>query len=409
MLVVQKYGGATLASPEKILQVARRISDLKKSGTNVVAVVSAMGQTTNELIQLAHQVSKNPSLRELDMLLSVGERTSMALVTMALNDLQCPAISFTGSQAGILTDDAHISANIIDVKAFRVSEALKNNKVVILAGFQGVSPTTKEITTLGRGGTDTTAVAMAAHLGADHCEILKDVDGIYTTDPKIAGNARPIHQLSYDQLFEMTLWGAKVLNYKSVIMAKDKNLKLYVGAAQDGLDPINNKSQSPLNTHDTCGKLGTWISSINSYTKNQPLAVSTYSQVLDIRCSNTTTFEQLKNHFKESQIAEPQLLKSGKTENSMTRFLISGPGEILHSIENYIKHQSTYKIHDNMLCSVSLTFSAHTDNEIQKQIEQKFKESDITAKDTIFTNLNLNYILQQEEKNKAIQILHSFI
>ncbi len=175
-LIVQKYGGATLSDPDKIKKIAQRIFNLYQSGGKIVVVVSAMGQTTNQLIELAHQVSKRPPLRELDMLLSVGERISMALLSMALNDLGCPAISFTGSQAGILTDDAHINANIIDVKAFRVEEALKENKVVILAGFQGVSQKTKEITTLGRGGSDITAVAVAGYLKAERCEILKDVD-----------------------------------------------------------------------------------------------------------------------------------------------------------------------------------------------------------------------------------------
>jgi len=255
MLIVQKYGGATLATPEKIKAVAQRISDLKKSGKNIVAVVSAMGETTNQLIQLAHEVSKNPSLRELDMLLSVGERTSMALLTMALNDLGCPAISFTGSQAGILTDESHINANIIDVKAFRVSEALEKNKVVILAGFQGVSAITKEITTLGRGGSDTSAVAMASHLNADHCEILKDVDSVFTADPKLIVMAQPLRFLNFDQLLEMTLLGAKVLHYKSVEMAKSKNVKLYVGSA------------------DNQNSDGTWIDSTYSDKKNIALAV----------------------------------------------------------------------------------------------------------------------------------------
>ena len=164
MLIVQKYGGATLETPEKIKNIAANIANLKKNNNQIVAVVSAMGQTTNQLIQLAQQVSKKPQLRELDMLLSVGERTSMALVSMALHDLNCDAISFTGSQAGILTDEAHLNAMIKDVKAYRVQEALDKNQVVILAGFQGVSPVTKEITTLGRGGSDTSAVAMAAYL-----------------------------------------------------------------------------------------------------------------------------------------------------------------------------------------------------------------------------------------------------
>lgn len=233
-LIVQKFGGATLSTPEKIRAVAERIAAQRKSGVSVVAVVSAMGQTTNQLIELAKQVSNNPSLREMDMLMSVGERISMSLLSMALNDLGCEAISFTGSQAGILTDDDHISANILDVKPIRVAPALAAGKVVVLAGFQGVSAKTKEITTLGRGGSDITAVAVAQALGADRCEILKDVDSIFSADPNIVTDAQPIRELSAQLLFEMTCWGVKVVNYRSAerfLKFSPKNLELYIGPA----------------------------------------------------------------------------------------------------------------------------------------------------------------------------------
>jgi len=192
-----------------------------------------MGKTTNSLIDLANQVSSHPQRREMDMLLTVGERISMSLVSMALNDLGCPAISFTGSQAGIFTNDSHVNAFIKDVKAFRVAEALEENKVVILAGFQGVSPLTKEITTLGRGGSDTSAVAMAAAFNAERCEILKDVPAVFTADPNIVKDAKPIELLNYDQLMEMTFWGAKVLHYRSVELAKIRDVTLYIGPASN--------------------------------------------------------------------------------------------------------------------------------------------------------------------------------
>jgi aspartate kinase len=230
-IIVQKYGGATLSDPEKIKQVAKRIVALSNSGTQVVAAVSAMGKTTNQLLALAQQISAQPNRRELDMLLTTGERISMALLCMALHDLDCDAISFTGSQAGILTDEAHVNASIIDVKAHRILEALNQNKVVVLAGFQGVSPLTKDITTLGRGGTDTTAIAMAAFLGAERCEILKDVPAVFSADPNLVANAKPIHHLSYDQMLDMTFWGAKVLHYRSVELAKVKQVQIYIGLA----------------------------------------------------------------------------------------------------------------------------------------------------------------------------------
>lgn len=380
MLIVQKYGGATLATPEKIKQVAARISDLKKSDKNIVSVVSAMGQTTNQLIHLAHEVSKNPSLRELDMLLSVGERTSMALLTMALNDLNCPAISFTGSQAGIFTDESHINANIIDVKAHRVSEALAKNKVVILAGFQGVSPVTKEITTLGRGGSDTTAVAMAAYLNADHCEILKDVDHIFSADPKLISEAKPIANLNYDQLLEMTFWGAKVLHYKSVEMAKNKNVKLYVGPA----DEKKNLGDST----------GTWISANYTFEKNIPLAVNSHAKVLEIEMAENLFFADLI----KQQIGFPQILKSTKN-----KLLISGPAEILSAIEK------TYSIKNLNLCSVSLTMSESLTDEMKNQILQKFKPENIDIIDQIESTQTLTLILNMAYKNQAVQILHGLI
>jgi len=199
-MIVQKYGGMTLADPEKIKAVAARLAEASKKGQKVVAVVSAMGKTTNQLIELANKVSSKPNRREMDTLLTTGERVSMALLSMALHDLGCPAISLTGSQAGILTTDSHVNADIVDVKAFRVQDALGQGKVVVLAGFQGVCPETKEITTLGRGGSDTTAVAMAAFLGADRCEILKDVPAIFTADPQIIPEAKAISHLNYQQL-----------------------------------------------------------------------------------------------------------------------------------------------------------------------------------------------------------------
>ncbi|UEM14950.1 aspartate kinase [Bradyrhizobium barranii subsp. barranii] len=183
--IVQKYGGVCLETPEKIRAVARSLADLHSRGHRVVAIVSAMGKTTDELIKAAYQVSPHPNRRELDILLTTGERISMSLMSMALSDLGAPAISFTGSQAGVMTDESHSSARILDVRPARVLEELGRGRIVVLAGFQGVNPRTKEITTLGRGGSDTTAVAMAAALKAERCEIIKEVDGICSADPRV--------------------------------------------------------------------------------------------------------------------------------------------------------------------------------------------------------------------------------
>jgi aspartate kinase len=208
-IVVQKYGGSSVSDVQKLKQVARRVMETQQSGRQVVVVVSAMGDTTDELLGMAKQVSPTPARRELDMLLSAGERISMALLSMAIRELGGDAISFTGSQSGIITNDRHVDARIIEVRPFRVQDELARGKVVVIAGFQGVSYK-KEVTTLGRGGSDTTAVAMAAALDAEYCEICSDVDGVYTADPRIVPAARRIGSLSYEETQEMAEAGAKV-------------------------------------------------------------------------------------------------------------------------------------------------------------------------------------------------------
>jgi aspartate kinase len=229
--VVMKFGGTSVGGPERLKAVARRLVDAREAGNRVVAVLSAMGQTTDELIDLAHQMSPRPNPRELDMLQSVGERISCSLAAMAIHDLGHEAISLTGSQAGIVTDTTHGKAKIVDVRARRIHEALDGDRIVLVAGFQGVSTTTFDITTLGRGGSDTTAVALAAALGADACEIYTDVDGVYTADPRVVPGARKLHAVSYDEMLEMAASGAKVLQLRSVEFARNHGVKLHVRSA----------------------------------------------------------------------------------------------------------------------------------------------------------------------------------
>ena len=225
--LVMKFGGTSVADPEKIRRVAARLVDAKRAGGRVVGVVSAMGRHTDDLVALAHEVSPHPKPREMDMLISVGERISCALVAMAISDLGQEAISLTGSQAGIVTDTAHGKAKIVEVRGSRIREALDQDKIVLVAGFQGVS-TDKDITTLGRGGSDTTAVALAAALGADACEIYTDVDGVFTADPRIVPDARKLHAVSYEEMLEMAASGARVLALRSVEFARNHGVKLHV-------------------------------------------------------------------------------------------------------------------------------------------------------------------------------------
>ncbi|MGW4425341.1 aspartate kinase [Streptosporangium sp. NPDC004631] len=227
-LVVQKYGGSSVADASCIKRVAQRIVTTKKAGNDVVVIVSAMGDTTDELLDLAQQVSPLPPGRELDMLLTSGERISMALLAMAIANLGQEACSFTGSQAGVITDSSHGRARIIDVTPGRIKGALDAGQVAIVAGFQGVSQDTKDITTLGRGGSDTTAVALAAALNADVCEIYTDVDGVFTADPRIVPVARKVPRISYEEMMEMAACGAKILHLRCVEYARRFNLPIHV-------------------------------------------------------------------------------------------------------------------------------------------------------------------------------------
>ncbi|MEU9608015.1 aspartate kinase [Streptomyces sp. NPDC017979] len=234
-LVVQKYGGSSVADAEGIKRVAKRIVDAKKNGHQVVVVVSAMGDTTDELIDLAEQVSPIPAGREFDMLLTAGERISMALLAMAIKNLGHEAQSFTGSQAGVITDSVHNKARIIDVTPGRIRTALDEGNIAIVAGFQGVSQDKKDITTLGRGGSDTTAVALAAALDAEVCEIYTDVDGVFTADPRVVSKARKIDWISFEDMLELASSGSKVLLHRCVEYARRYNIPIHVRSSFSGL------------------------------------------------------------------------------------------------------------------------------------------------------------------------------
>lgn len=227
-LIVQKYGGTSVADADRLKRVAHRISETRRADNQVIVVVSAMGSTTDDLIALADQVNPNPPAREMDMLLTAGERISMALLAMAIHAQGLEAVSFTGSQAGILTSEEHGEAKIEEIRGFRVQQSLDEGKVVIVAGFQGVSPRTKEVTTLGRGGSDASAVALAAAFGADVCEICTDVDGVFTADPRIVPNARKLDEISTEEMLELAAAGAGVLMARSVEFGRRFNIPIHV-------------------------------------------------------------------------------------------------------------------------------------------------------------------------------------
>jgi aspartate kinase len=233
--VVMKFGGTSVADTTHIKAVARRLVAAQEAGNRVVAVLSAMGDTTDELVRMAREISSRPAPRELDMLISVGERVSCALAAMAIHDLGHEAISLTGSQAGIVTDTSHGKAKIVDVRAKRIHEALDEDRIVLVAGFQGVS-TAFDVTTLGRGGSNLTAVALAAALGADACEMYTDVEGVFTADPRIVPSARKLHAVSYEEMLEMAASGAKVLQLRSVEFARNHGVRLHVRSSFSDAD-----------------------------------------------------------------------------------------------------------------------------------------------------------------------------
>ena len=234
-IVVMKFGGTSVAGAEEIKRAARRVVSAREAGHKVVAVLSARGKTTDELVAQALEISDRPDSREMDMLLSTGERISCALCAMAIHDMGHNAISLTGSQAGIVTDSSHTRAKIIDVRADRIREALEEDRIVLVAGFQGVSTESRDVTTLGRGGSDTTAVALAAALGAAVCEIYTDVSGVFSADPRIVPDARKLPTASYEEMLEMSASGAKVLQLRSVEYARNHGVRIHCRSSfEDG-------------------------------------------------------------------------------------------------------------------------------------------------------------------------------
>lgn len=393
MLIVQKYGGATLADATKVRSVAERIAARVSKGDQVVAVVSAMGSTTNELMALARQVAPRPTLREMDMLLTTGERISMSLVSMALNHLGIRATSLTGSQAGILTDESHSNALIQDVKAHRVQEALKQGSVVVIAGFQGVSPLTKEITTLGRGGTDTTAIAMSAFLKAHHCEILKEVPAVFSADPRLVAPVKAITELNYDQMAEMAFWGAKVLHYRSVELASRAKVPVYVGPAHESAE-------------------GTWIREKGNvmYEKQRVLSLNSYEKVLRLRSkiSFAEAITRLEKSWEASHIPLPQFLSVEKTEEGIEVW-VTGPIEILTAVESWAEHSADWKIREGKWSSVTATCAGASSPQLAQKMTTLLQKSGVDPASCRWSSLSVSFLLPADQRQQSLQVLHSLI
>ncbi len=388
-LVVQKYGGSCLATPEKVLGVAKRVARLRHDGKQVVVVVSAMGKTTDDLIRLANQVSKNPSRRELDMLLTTGERISMALLSMALIEDGCPAISFTGSQAGVLTDESHSSARITDIRPFRIEEELKKGRVVVLAGFQGVNPERKEVTTLGRGGSDTTAVAIAAGLKAEACEILKDVDGVYKCDPLQIPNAQFYSELDYKSLSEMCFWGAKVLHYRSVELAQRMQVPLFVGRA------------------DQVGR-GTMIKNeVQMFEKESVVGINLHKDVRHIQIESAGLPEGLKelsDFLSTSAQPWPQILAS-TFENGKTRLMFTGPTESLDAFFHSLKSNKKIQNLSEPKAMLTLTCFGSVNSSMPARICTELKSKNIHVEKLLSGATNISVVIPQNQSTEALKCL----
>jgi len=391
--IVQKYGGVCLETPEKIRAVARSLADLHSRGHRVVAIVSAMGKTTDELIKAAYQVSPHPNRRELDMLLTTGERISMSLMSMALSDLGAPAISFKGSQAGVMTDESHSSARILDVRPARVLEELDRGRIVVLAGFQGVNPRTKEITTLGRGGSDTTAVAMAAALKAERCEIIKEVDGICSADPRVVASAKPLRRLDFASLSEMCFWGAKVLHFRSVELAQSQNIPLF-------LRKWGNYEHSTRVMKEVIGM-----------ETGKILAVNSMARIEHVEIASTNLshgFEKFAQHLKQNGLSWPQVLVSAFTAGK-TRIMMTCESETLDTLLRTLERSKDLRKGRETLSSVSLTCFGGVSSDLPFQAMQILQSRGIVVEKYVLSPHSINLFVPVATREAAVTALHSLI
>ncbi len=392
-IIVQKYGGSSVADVTKIKKIAEMIAEVHRQDFAVVAVVSAMGKTTNSLIELAQQISQTPPHREMDMLLSTGERITMSLLCIALEELGLNAISLTGSQAGIITNDKHTDARVIEVRPFRIQDELEKGKVVVVGGFQGVSYK-RDITTLGRGGSDTSAVALAAALDAERCEIYSDVDGVYSTDPAIVKEAKHLPEISYQQMQEMSFAGAKVLNAQAVQFAKEANIAIYARSTfQSGRETIVRKLAPGISKGIT--------------------SVVYENDLVRIQIkAGTEQFDWLMNYFKEKQIALKELNFSATHENELqtiASFLISYKNAYgWVNVEEELKRNLHEAITFNYsLGALSLIGEGlNTDNNTLHETLCFLQENQIKIFGVTTTAFRISLLIAKEELINGVQLLH---
>jgi aspartate kinase len=392
-VIVQKYGGSSVADVEKLKKISEMIAVVKKNEDDVVVVVSAMGKTTNSLIEMAKKLSTNPPRREMDMLLSTGERTTMALLCIALSELGVEAISLTGSQAGIITNDRHNDARVIEVRPVRVQDELAKGKVVVIGGFQGVSYK-RDITTLGRGGSDTSAVALAAALNAERCEIYSDVDGVYTTDPNVVKDARHLSEISYQQLQEMSEAGAKVLNAQAVQFAKEAKISLY---ARSTFSPGKETIVSNISEKDISGIL----------------AVVYEKEVIRVFVNDQEKIKSALQFCEENQIPikEFQLTSLGKDSKYKSSFITSASNvhdwkKLRESLENQLGDDIYINEHFATLSIIGEGFS--NNNLVLINTLSTLKENGIEVYGVGTTSFRISVLVERDLLDEAVKVCHNY-
>ncbi len=402
-LIVQKYGGSSVADAESVKRVARRIVETKNAGNQVVVVVSAMGDTTDELIDLAEQVSPNPPGRELDMLLTAGERISMAVLAMAIHDLGFEARSYTGSQAGLITDSTHGKARIIDVTPGRIAQALADGAIPIVAGFQGVSQDTKDITTLGRGGSDTTAVALAAALKASVCEIFTDVDGVFTADPRIVKKAQKLDRIAYEEVLELAANGAKILHSRCVEYARRFEVPIHV--------------RSSFNQNE-----GTWVISqeAKDTTMEQPIISGVAHDLGDAKLTlvavpdkpgiAATIFETVASNGVNIDMIVQNVAQSGTNKTDVTFTLPKTDGKkALAAIES-IKDQVQYEnlVLDENIAKISLVGAGMKSHPgVSANFFRALAKAGVNIEMISTSEIRISVVTRAEDATKAVQAIHS--
>ncbi len=396
-IIVQKFGGSSVANVERIKRVAARVVSCKKKGYSLVVVVSALGDTTDELIELAANITDEPPAREMDMLLSTGEQISCALLAMAIVELGYDAISFTGAQVGIKTDTSHTKAKILDISAERIKQALLNGKIVIVAGFQGVNEA-QDITTLGRGGSDLTAVALAKALGAKTCEIYTDVEGVYTTDPRIVREARKLKEITYDEMLEMASLGAQVMQARSIEVAKKFDIPIHVRSSF-------NDSQGTFILKEA-NKMEDFV--ISGVTLNKNEAKITVCDVPDRPGIAAKLFKEISRQGINVDTIVQNVSRTGFTDVSFT-VPLADVGRTKHIMEKFTKKvQAGRVLEDKDIARVSVVgVGMKTHPGVAAKMFEALAEKKINIDMITTSEISISCIIKKKNAEKAVRSVHA--